>query len=72
MQGTLSFYDPTKGYGFISTETEDYFFHRSALPEAGRRLRLQHVPCEFDVGEFQGRVCAVAVRLIDAAVSYAD
>lgn len=63
MQGTITFFDPTKGYGFISTETEDFFFHRSALPEADRRKRFQNVPCEFDVTEFQGRVCAVNVRL---------
>lgn len=61
MKGVIAFFDPQRGYGFVATETEDLFFHRSALPERDRHRRLQDCDCEFELGEFRGQRCAVSV-----------
>lgn len=61
MQGIIAFYDPRKSYGFISTNTEDFFFHRNDLPEKFKHLRFKDCPCWFEIGQFRGRRCAVSV-----------
>jgi cold shock CspA family protein len=72
MQGTIAFFDPTKGYGFVSTPTEDIFFHRSAMPEQVRNRRFENgTPCEFEVGTHNGRRVATKVApalTLDTAV----
>jgi cold shock CspA family protein len=68
MKGTIAFFDPRRGYGFVATETEDIFFHRSALPERDRHRRLQDCDCEFELGDFNGRRVATAVHPADPGV----
>ena len=37
-QGTVKFYNPTKGFGFITTEGgEEIFFHKSNVKNTGFR-----------------------------------
>jgi len=37
-QGTVKFFNPTKGFGFITTEQgEDIFFHKSNVKNTGFR-----------------------------------
>ena len=37
-QGTVKFYNPTKGFGFITTESgEEIFFHKSNVKNTGFR-----------------------------------
>ncbi len=31
MKGTVKFFDPLKGYGFIETDRKDHFVHRNEL-----------------------------------------
>jgi len=38
VQGTVKFFNPTKGFGFITTEKgEDIFFHKSNVKNTGFR-----------------------------------
>jgi CspA family cold shock protein len=38
IQGTVKFFNPTKGFGFITTENgEDIFFHKSNVKNTGFR-----------------------------------
>lgn len=40
-QGVVKFFNSTKGFGFITTETgEDIFFHRSNVKNSGFRSEL--------------------------------
>ena len=42
MNGTVKFFNGTKGYGFITVEGgEDIFFHRSNVKETGFRDMLK-------------------------------
>ena len=50
MKGTVKFFNPTKGFGFITAEDgKDYFVHKSALGE-GETLN-DNDAVEFDVEE---------------------
>jgi cold shock CspA family protein len=66
MKGVIAFFDPRKGFGFVSTAGEDIFFHRSALPSQDRHRKFQDCECEFEIGEFNGRQCAISVHPQDA------
>lgn len=50
-QGKVKFFNATKGFGFITTETgEDVFFHKSNVKNAGFRGTLdQGDPVQFEV-----------------------
>ena len=41
VQGTVKFYNPVKGFGFITSDTgEDVFFHKSNVKNSGFRDTL--------------------------------
>jgi CspA family cold shock protein len=50
MQGTVKFFDPNRGFGFISREGgDDVFVHASNLQVSGTTL-TEGQTVEFDVG----------------------
>jgi CspA family cold shock protein len=65
--GTVKWFNPTKGYGFIAPETggKDIFVHISAVQKAGMRSLDEGQKVGFEVEEQQnGR--AAAVNLLKA------
>jgi CspA family cold shock protein len=60
--GTVKWFNPTKGFGFIEPETggKDVFVHISAVQKAGLRSLSEGEKIGFDVEQQQnGRTAAV-------------
>lgn len=63
--GTVKFFDRRKGWGFIAGEDgEEIYVHFSALVMDGYKSLRQNDQVTYDVGEHDGRVCAVNVKKI--------
>jgi len=61
-KGTVKWFNPTKGYGFIAPETggKDVFVHISAVQKAGLRSLNEGQKVGFEVEQQQnGRTAAV-------------
>ena len=66
--GTVKWFNPTKGFGFIAPEggSKDVFVHVSALQSAGLQELNEGQRVEFDIGAGRdGRTAAENVRLAD-------
>jgi cold shock protein len=62
-QGTVKWFDPNRGYGFIKPETgEDLFVHISALHESSGGSLQEGQAVEFDVEQGQKGLQATNVR----------
>lgn len=69
MNGTVKWFDPRKGYGFILGEDgEDYFVHYTAIvQEEGFRTLRENAAVTFDVmTDEEGRACASNVVVVAA------
>ena len=67
-KGTVKWFNPTKGYGFIAPETggKDVFVHISAVQKAGLRTLNEGQKIGFEVEEQQnGRTAAVDLVAAD-------
>jgi CspA family cold shock protein len=67
-KGTVKWFNPTKGYGFIAPETggKDVFVHISAVQKAGLRTLNEGQKIGFEVEEQQnGRTAAVDLATAD-------
>ena len=64
-QGTVKWFNPTKGYGFVAPDTggKDVFVHISAVQKAGMRTLNEGQKIGFDV-EAQPNGRAAAVNLV--------
>ncbi len=61
-KGTVKWFNPTKGYGFIAPETggKDIFVHISAVQKAGLRTLNEGQKIGFEIEQQQnGRAAAV-------------
>jgi CspA family cold shock protein len=59
MQGTVKWYDPIKGYGFIELEHgKDIFVHASAVQRSGLVTLMVGQKLEFEVATSRGKPCA--------------
>ena len=68
--GTVKWFNPTKGYGFIAPETggKDIFVHISAVQRAGMRSLSEGQRVGFEVEQQQnGRSAAVNLTRPDGA-----
>jgi len=65
--GTVKWFNPTKGYGFIAPDTgeKDVFVHISAVQRAGMRGLNEGQKVGFDI-EMQQKGRAAAVNLVAA------
>ena len=65
--GTVKWFNPTKGYGFIAPDTgeKDVFVHISAVQRAGMRGLNEGQKVGFDI-EMQQHGRAAAVNLVAA------
>ena len=67
-QGTVKWFNPTKGYGFIAPDTggKDVFVHISAVQKAGLRSLNEGQKVAFEVEQQQnGRTAAVNLTQSD-------
>jgi len=67
--GTVKWFNPTKGYGFIAPATggKDVFVHISAVQKAGFRNLNEGQVVDFEIEEQQnGRAAAVNLQRADA------
>ena len=65
--GTVKFYNPTKGFGFIQPAdgSKDIFVHATALERAGLVHLAEGQKLEFDLEQDQkGRSSAANLRLL--------
>jgi CspA family cold shock protein len=68
VNGTVKWFNPTKGYGFIAPDTggKDVFVHISAVQKAGMRTLNEGQKIGFDVEQQQnGRAAAVNLTKAD-------
>ena len=67
-KGTVKWFNPTKGYGFIAPESggKDVFVHISAVQKAGLRTLNEGQKIGFDVEQQQnGRTAAINLAAAD-------
>lgn len=67
--GTVKWFNPTKGYGFIAPEdgTTDVFVHISEVEKAGLRGLNEGQVISFDVASNRGKTSAANIKVVDAA-----
>ncbi len=66
--GTVKWFNPTKGFGFIAPEdkSKDVFIHVSALERAGITGLAEGQKIEYEIGAGRdGRTAAENIRLVD-------
>ncbi|MDE8347921.1 MAG: cold-shock protein [Acidocella sp.] len=66
MVGTVKWFNPGKGYGFIAPETggEDVFVHISAVQRAGLRKLNEGEKVKFLLQQREGRVAAIELQRV--------
>jgi len=71
MLGSVKWFDPVKGFGFIQDQDrKDHFVHYSAIQTEGFKVLEEGQDVEFEEGEGPtGRPCAVDVRPLDPVVT---
>jgi CspA family cold shock protein len=64
-QGTIKWFNPTKGYGFIQPKTggKDVFVHISAVERAGLSTLNEGQAVEFEIEQNRGKESAVNLKM---------
>ncbi len=65
--GTVKWFNPTKGYGFIEPDDggKDVFVHVSAVEQAGLRGLDENQKVSYEVVENRGKEAAGNLKLIE-------
>ena len=63
MQGKIKWFNPTRGYGFITPDEgdKDVFIHVSALEEANITELQEGETVQFELGENRGKTTAINI-----------
>jgi len=63
--GTVKWFNPTKGYGFIQPESggKDVFVHISAVERAGLSTLREGAMVEFEIASNRGRESADNIKI---------
>lgn len=66
-KGTVKWFNPTKGYGFIVPEDggKDVFVHISAVEAAGFKTLNENQRVEFELKDNRDKQSAVSLKLVD-------
>ncbi len=69
LQGTVKWFNPTKGYGFITPDDgqKDVFVHISAIEKAGLRQLFEGQKLSFEIATNKGKQNAVNLKVANAA-----
>lgn len=64
--GTVKWFNPTKGYGFIQPEkgSSDVFIHMSALERAGISMLNEGQKVEYELATHNGKTSAVNIQIV--------
>lgn len=64
--GTVKWFNPTKGYGFIQPEDNgaDVFVHISAVEQAGMHTLQEGQRLSFELANNRGKVSATDLKLL--------
>lgn len=64
-KGTVKWFNPTKGYGFICPEDggKDVFVHVSAVQQSGLRELQEGQAISYELEESRGKTSAVNLQL---------
>lgn len=64
--GTVKWFNPTKGFGFIVPDngSKDVFVHISAVEKAGLKSLLEGQKVEFELEENRGKEAASQLRVV--------
>jgi CspA family cold shock protein len=68
-QGTVKWFNPTKGYGFIAPQDggSDVFVHISAVEKAGLRQLNEGQKVSYEIATNKGKQSAANLKVADAA-----
>ena len=64
--GTVKWFDPTKGYGFIAPDNakQDVFVHSSAVKASGLDILDANQKVAFDIEEKKGETSAININKV--------
>ncbi len=65
-KGTVKWFNPTKGYGFIKPDvgTQDVFVHISAVERAGLSTLNENQKIEYELVENRGKTSAENLKVL--------
>lgn len=65
--GTVKWFNPTKGFGFIQPENggNDVFVHISAVEKAGLRSLAENQKVTYEIQENRGKQAAANIAVVD-------
>ncbi len=66
-QGTVKWFNPTKGYGFITPDAggNDVFVHISAVEQSGLQGLMEGQKIEYEVVESRGKPSASNLKVVE-------